>query len=283
MGYLQFLIISFLSVKLIYCYKPVVIVHGVLDKIHSLDALSNFIDKYHPGTNVTVVNAYHGWKSILPLWTQVHTFGEIIANISESGPLHVIGYSQGGLVARGILSVIPHKVDTFISLSAPQMGQYGDTSYYKWLFPHHVKQNLYKLFYTRYGQQISIGNFWNDPHQQELYKRFSIYLAILNNETYNPNSEEMKHNFLLINRMVLIGGPDDGVITPWQSSHFGFYDKNETVLDMTMQKVFKADNFGLKTLFHRKAIVRYEVPGVEHLVWHSNETVFKDCILPWLT
>jgi alpha/beta superfamily hydrolase len=36
------------------------------------------------------------------------------------------GYSQGGLIARGILEQFPnHNVDTFISLSSPQAGQYG--------------------------------------------------------------------------------------------------------------------------------------------------------------
>ena len=28
---------------------------------------------------------------------------------------------------------------------------------------------------------------------------------------------EWKNNFLRLKQMVLIGGPDDGVITPWQS------------------------------------------------------------------
>jgi len=29
--------------------------------------------------------------------------------------------------------------------------------------------------------------------------------------------EKFKENFLRIKNLVLIGGPDDGVITPWQS------------------------------------------------------------------
>jgi hypothetical protein len=36
------------------------------------------------------------------------------------------GYSQGGLIGRGILEQFSdHNVDTFISLSSPQAGQYG--------------------------------------------------------------------------------------------------------------------------------------------------------------
>lgn len=36
------------------------------------------------------------------------------------------GYSQGGLIARGIIQTFPNvSVSTFISLSSPQAGQYG--------------------------------------------------------------------------------------------------------------------------------------------------------------
>lgn len=35
----------------------------------------------------------------------------------------------------------------------------------------------------------------------------------------------------------MIGGPDDAVITPWQSAHFGYYDQNETVLSYDKQPV----------------------------------------------
>ncbi|KAF3839507.1 hypothetical protein F7725_018224, partial [Dissostichus mawsoni] len=45
-----------------------------------------------------------------------------------------------------------------------------------------------------------------------------------------------RENFLRIKKLVLIGGPDDGVITPWQSSHFGFYDSNETIVEMRNQE-----------------------------------------------
>ncbi|XP_051526797.1 lysosomal thioesterase PPT2-A-like isoform X3 [Myxocyprinus asiaticus] len=207
----------------------------------------------------------------------------------------------GGLVCRGILSTLPdHNVHSFISLSSPQAGQYGDTDYLKYLFPQFVKSNLYHVCYTSVGQRISICNYWNgrrtlktalfhdeeplkNPHHRDMYINSSDYMALLNSERANPNTTVWKENFLRIKKLVLIGGPDDGVITPWQSSQFGFYDDNETVVELKNQKVFLMDSFGLKTLYARGDLALCSVAGVTHILWHSNETVYKNCIEKWLT
>ncbi|KAG7261892.1 hypothetical protein CRUP_006308 [Coryphaenoides rupestris] len=176
----------------------------------------------HPGTNVSVIDLFDRSSSLQPLWKQVEGFKEAIYPIMQNAEdgVHFICYSQGGLICRGILATLPdHNVHTFISLSSPQAGQYGDTDYLKYLFPQFMKSNLFHL------------------------------------ERENPNSTEWKSNFLKIKKLVLVGGPDDGVITPWQSSQFGFYDNNETVVEIQHQ---------------------------EHIRWHSNLTVFHSCIEKWL-
>ena len=35
----------------------------------------------------------------------------------------------------------------------------------------------------------------------------------------------------------MISGPNDTVITPWQSAHLGFYDQNEVVQPFEKQQV----------------------------------------------
>ncbi|KGL75236.1 Lysosomal thioesterase PPT2, partial [Tinamus guttatus] len=92
-----------------------------------------------------------------------------------------------------------------------------DTRYLRWLFPRHMKSNLYRLCYTPLGQDVSVCNYWNDPHHRDLYLNSSDFLAVLNDERLNPNASAWKRNLLRIQNLVLIGGPDDGVITPWQS------------------------------------------------------------------
>ncbi|XP_072530398.1 lysosomal thioesterase PPT2 isoform X2 [Salminus brasiliensis] len=202
-------------------HRPVIIVHGLFDSSADFITLRRFINQSHPGTNVSVIDLFDRSASLQPLWKQVEGFKEAIYPIMQNAAdgVHLICYSQGGLICRGILSTLPdHNVHSFISLSAPQAGQYGDTDYLKYLFPQFLKSNLYLICYTSVGQRISICNYWNDPHHRDMYVNSSDYLALLNNERPNPNCTEWKQNFLRIKKLVLIGGPDDGVITPWQSS-----------------------------------------------------------------
>ncbi|XP_060045517.1 lysosomal thioesterase PPT2 isoform X2 [Erinaceus europaeus] len=267
-------------------YKPVIVVHGLFDSSYSFRHLLEYINETHPGTAVTVLDLFDGRESLRPLWEQVQGFREAVTPIMAKAPegVNLICYSQGGLVCRALLSVMDdHNVDTFISLSSPQMGQYGDTDYLKWLFPTSMRSNLYRICYSPWGQEFSICNYWHDPHHDDLYLNASSFLALINGERDHPNATAWRKNFLRVNRLVLIGGPDDGVITPWQSSFFGFYDANETVLEMEEQPVYLRDSFGLKTLLARGAIVRCPMAGITHTTWHSNRTLYETCVEPWLS
>eukprot|EP00079_Xenopus_tropicalis_P037814 XP_017951585.1 PREDICTED: lysosomal thioesterase PPT2 isoform X1 [Xenopus tropicalis] len=237
------------------CYKPVIVIHGLFDSSANFKNLLQYINESHPGTNVTVLDLFDNKESLQPLWKQVQGFKEAIYPIMQNAGrdgVHLLCYSQ-------------------------------DTDYLRYLFPKYVKSNLYRLCYTQLGQTFSICNFWNDPHHHGIYVNVSDFLAPLNSERPEPNATDWKKNFLRLRKMVLIGGPDDGVITPWESSHFGFYDENETVLEMKYQMVYQDDTFGLRSMDYRGAVSVYSVPGVAHTMWHSNQTVFNNCIEKWLT
>lgn len=150
--------------------------------------------------------------------------------------LDKIGYSQGGLLSRAILEAFPnHCVKHFISLSSPQAGQYGSKYFFcaifvaffvtkllsaaflHLIFPNLVAQTAYQLFYSFVGQHTSVGNYWKDPQRIELYLQYSSFLPYVNNELESINSTRFREGILKLELMVLIGGPDDGVITPWES------------------------------------------------------------------
>ncbi|XP_069120180.1 lysosomal thioesterase PPT2-A-like [Argopecten irradians] len=284
MTYLLFMTL-FHAFSVCLCYKPVIYMHGILASADEIKPLAGFIEKFHPGTNVTTIDAFNGYQSLQPLWTQVYKIQGMVLEIMKDHPkgVHLICFSQGGIICRGLLSVTRHNVDTFISLSSPQAGQYGDTAYLRYLFPHFIKEELYRYFYTSSGQHWSVANYWHDPHHEELYRNQSVFLALLDNDTNSAQNTEYKKNFLRLKNLVLIGGPHDQVITPWQSSQFGFYNGSEGILEMRQQRFYLQDSFGLRTLDQRKAIHTYTIPGIEHVMWYRDQKVFDCCIKPWLT
>ncbi|CAL8336668.1 unnamed protein product [Gadus morhua 'NCC'] len=267
-------------------YRPVVIVHGIFDGPKQFRMLSRFIKQAHPGTEVVTLALYDYMSSLHPLWQQVGGFGRALTSIMSRSPagVHLLCFSQGGLICRALLYTLPHhNVHSFISLSSPQAGQYGDTHYLRWLFPERLKRNVFHVCYNNFGQKISICNYWNDPHHRARYLARSSFLPLINAERHHALAQHWKENFLRIRKLVLIGGPDDDVITPWQSSHFGFYDGQENIVDMRNQDYYKEDGFGLKTLDDRGGVELCQYSGVKHGAWHSNYSVFTGCIKPWLT
>ncbi|TMS10938.1 Lysosomal thioesterase PPT2 [Larimichthys crocea] len=106
-----------------------------------------------------------------------------------------------------------------------------------------------------------------------------------------------RQNFLRIKKLVLIGGPDDDVITPWQSSHFGFYDSNENIVEMKNQEFYRNDTFGLKTLDARGdvsgvrsawsearyvALQLHSVHELHREVAHNKQPMFEHLLLALL-
>ncbi|XP_032691606.1 lysosomal thioesterase PPT2 homolog isoform X2 [Odontomachus brunneus] len=274
------LLVYLLSYNEAKSYRAVVIIHGVLTGSSSMELITNRIQEMHPGTLVYNTVRFAGWSSLEPMWQQVEEIGTDVISIGAAFPegINLIGYSQGGLLARAILQRFPmHNVRNFISLSSPQAARFLHL-----FFPNLVCETAYELFYSYLGQHISVGNYWNDPHHQKLYYKYSKFLPYVNNENIDFNNSDYKTGLTKLKRMVLIGGPDDGVITPWESSHFGYYDDNETVVEMYNRPIYKDDTIGLKTLDKQGRLKIITVPGIPHYEWHNNTSIVDQFILPFL-
>ena len=132
------------------------------------------------------------------------------------------------------------------------------------------------------GQHTSVGNYWNDPHRQGLFYKYSNFLPYVNNEIRTDNSTGFRNGILKLKKMVLVGGPQDGVITPWQSSHFGFFDNNEEVVPIYDRPVFLNDTIGLKTLNDSGRLTILQVPNVHHFDWQLKLHVIQQVLIPYL-
>lgn len=65
-------------------------------------------------------------------------------------------------------------------------------------------------------------------------------------------------------------------------SQFGYYDQNETVVELMERDVFTKDLIGLKTLYKKGKLKVISVPGVNHFMWHRNMSIVDNFILPYL-
>ncbi|KAL1512970.1 hypothetical protein ABEB36_002465 [Hypothenemus hampei] len=268
----------------ILCYKPVILLHGIWTGFESMDLIKARIEEKHPGTIVYNIDRFNGWSSLDNMNYQVQQISDDFTNYTNMhlDGLHLLGYSQGALLARTILQANPnHTIHNFISLSGPQAGQYG-TQFLHLYFPGLALETAYELFYSRVGQHTSVGNYWNDPYHTKLYMEYSKYLPYVNNELPSNSSQQFKYALTKLRNMVLIGGPDDNVITPWQSSQFGYYDSNGTVVNFMERDIFKDDKIGLKTLYQKKKLKIITVPGVDHYQWHLNMSIVDNYILQYL-
>ncbi|KAB0793029.1 hypothetical protein PPYR_08236 [Photinus pyralis] len=281
---LRVLVLIFSLSLLVAGYKPTVLLHGILTGSECMTLIKDRIQEKHPGTVVYNIDRFGGWSSLDSMWYQIQQLKMDILNISQSHPegFNFLGYSQGGLLGRALIQDLPdHNVHNFISLSSPQAGQYG-TEFLHIIFPNLALKTAYELFYSRVGQHTSVGNYWNDPHHQSLYYSYSDFLPYINNEIGSNKSEQFKAAILKLNKLVLIGGPDDNVITPWQSSQFGYFNLNETVVKLVDRDIYIEDTIGLRTLDKKGKLILITVPGIDHYMWHINETIVDQYILPYL-
>lgn len=92
-------------------------------------------------------------------------------------------------------------------------------SFLRLVFHKAVKKTVHRIFYTSPGQRCSVANYWNDPHHQAGYIKNSKYLPYIDNIIPTARNSTYRTNFLRLRKLILIGGPDDGVITPWQSRY----------------------------------------------------------------
>lgn len=138
------------------------------------------------------------------------------------------------------------KVHRLITLAAPHGGFYCK----------HFKCPLPIGFFTGFIENhvyddwaqdlIAPANYWRSPLQDETFKEKSRALSIIDN--YKKYNETYKNNFAGLEYFVMVGCEKDGMITPWQSQFFGFFEigSEAHIQEMRDRQIYKDDLIGLK-------------------------------------
>ncbi|XP_075254718.1 lysosomal thioesterase PPT2 homolog [Convolutriloba macropyga] len=267
-------------------YRPLVLIHGVTASYTEFDTLKKFVREDFPSMKVFALNGnFNDFLSVVSLLEQVPVFSSLLYNITQQyGDVTLLGYSQGGALARGVVQMSDNEnIHTFISLSAPALGEYGIPDMYPPLdFKHLKREEVYHICYRNLGQTVSVCNYWTDPTKRKEYLANNYYLPFLNNEVPHASAKRYKDNFVNLEQLVLVGGPDDGTIIPWQSAHYGFYDENLNIVPFYEQPTYLNDSYGMRTINEAEKLVIKLIPGVVHAQWILNRTVYEEAIKPYL-
>jgi len=269
--------------SLCHSYPPVFFMHGLDGTPNDWSSVLGWLKVAHPGQVATALPVDSGGDSHKPMAEMVQDIIGNITAIIKSNPtiyvdgFHLVGHSQGGLLTRAVLMESGFQIINYVSCAGPQYGVYGN---YDNLPPAVITDYLY----TRKEQDsYGVSNYWHDPISDSRYTSNAVWLATLNNETYNPNSAEWKRNFLSANKTVFNISPQDGTIVPWVSSVFGFWNTSVSgFINMEDQKIFLSDNFGLQTAYKSGQLVTNIVPNVLHEDWLREQSIFESYILPYL-
>lgn len=248
---------------------PVVLVHGILDEAESMEEAAAWVRRaLGKGSYVRCVEVGNGivdsWSRSMG-WQLEQLAEQLQADRRLAKGFHMIGHSQGALLARGYVQRYnAPRVHTLVSWVGPQAGQFGvpdweanwpnapaqamkvinQVTSSMWCAraarpppPPPIYRNAHRLRLRRYTPltqaRVSFSNYWRDPLRLPLYREKSTFLADLNNELVDahgrpaPNRTYAKR-LRSLKAFVLVISSDDTIIVPRESSWFGFYAPNST-------------------------------------------------------
>eukprot|EP00049_Salpingoeca_infusionum_P001222 m.46346 g.46346 ORF g.46346 m.46346 type:complete len:286 (-) comp10918_c0_seq1:1052-1909(-) len=202
---------------------PVVIMHGILGSAERVDIIADWIREAIPGIYVHNMEVGNGAGNSMnwPMDRQVATFCEnIYLDPKLERGFNLIGFSQGGLIARGYIERCnKFPVINFMSWTSPQGGQFGGIQDI-------IAPELYVLFnaapYSDAFRNLSLSGYWRDPYRLPEYLEKSSFLADINNEREQKN-QQYKNNIMSLKTMMLLYSTLDQVVSPPESAAFGNY------------------------------------------------------------
>ncbi|CAG9332763.1 unnamed protein product [Blepharisma stoltei] len=181
---------------------------------------------------------------------------KVKADPNYQGKFNLIGISQGGMIARGILQQCPGlQVSNLITIGSPVMGVSK--------FPEceigvrcAMYDNAAKLgVYSSTFQALGPGGYLKDPYQYKTYLKKSSFLADLNNE--RKINKKYIDAYLSLEHFVQFYFTEDSVVIPKQSEWFGYFKENsDVVLTYNETSNYINNYLGFRTMDEQGKIIR---------------------------
>jgi palmitoyl-protein thioesterase len=240
---------------------PTIVIHGIASSKKELEPFSNELyhelnsldmrdmreDRENMGNMVYNMEIGNGELTsiFMDINEQCRIFSDNIKNLNIiEDKINIIGFSQGGLIARCYVEQYSHQiigVHTLITIATPHMGIYNNYD----IIPPVIKY------------------YWKNPYE---YLETNKFILFLNNEQVHDNSIDYKNNIKSLANFVVIWSKIDNIITPRESSKFEFYDINKAIhqKELEIQPLIKSpiylnDTLGIKDLYSTNKLVFYSV------------------------
>ncbi|KAK9957642.1 hypothetical protein ABG768_011873 [Culter alburnus] len=272
---------------------PLVIWHGMGDSCCnplSMGAMKKMVEEEVPG--IYVISLMIG-KSVLQD-TENGFFMDVNEQVSFvcdqlskdpklKGGYNAMGFSQGSQFLRAVTQRCPDPpMKNLISVGGQHQGVFGlprcpgESSHIcDW-----IRKKLNSGAYTDAIQKHLVqAQYWHDPLNDDLYKKYSLFLADINQE--RVVNETYKKNLMSLNKFVMVKFLQDTMVDPVDSEWFGFYKAGQGKELETLQEsaIYKEDRLGLAEMDSAGKLVFLASDG-DHLQF--TRQWFNENLLPYI-
>ncbi|XP_033214610.1 palmitoyl-protein thioesterase 1 [Belonocnema kinseyi] len=274
---------------------PVVLWHGMGDSCcfsFSLGYIKKILENEIPGVNVHSIRI--GKDEIEDVENsffknandQVKEACEILSNDeSLKNGYNAIGFSQGSQFLRALAQRCPDPpMLNLVSIGGQHQGVYGLPRCMSLdnVFCDYLRKLLhYGAYFKMVQERFVQAEYWHDPEKEDEYKKYSIFLADINqeltlNQTYKDNLKKLKS-------FVLVKFNQDTMVEPLESEWFGFYKPGQSKVIQTLQEsdLYKEDRLGLKEMDEQGKIHFLSIDG-NHLQFSDRwfiENIIKKYLI----
>ena len=283
----QFILISIFLITITQSTYPIALFHGIGDQC-SNNAMKGIMRRLENGLNTKVYCIEIGngkIDSIIKNFEKQAKEGcENIKKIPElQNKFNIFGVSQGTLLGRYIIEKcdMKGKVVNYLSFMGPQMGigfipklTCGKICDYLNKIVSDIDNVLDNVLVNILGP----ASYWKYRYHYDRYMKHNKFLKDLNNEGEVKNYE-YKNRMIQLNKVMLIKGKEDTVISPRDSSWFEFYDKEgKEIVKLENSDFYKDDYIGLRKLIE-DGKVEFVLFSGEHVKYTEEE--FQKYIIPF--
>jgi palmitoyl-protein thioesterase len=203
---------------------------------------------------------------------------QLTTNPELKNGFNLIGFSQGGQLARGLVQRcdLPRPL-SLITLGGQHQGVYGlprCISKTCNIIRNWINFGAYKSFFQN---RLVQAQYWHDPLHEKEYILKSQFLADINNER-RPRNNTYRKRLMSLERFVMVQFDDDTIVIPKETSLFGFYESGQTkkVVPLEQTLLYTEDWLGLRELDSEQRLIQLHCPG-NHL--HVKDQWFIDQII----